>query len=55
MEARRLAHARRNGNFKAPGGAIARWFRDRMLPLFLKVGARAARQAYAYRLRWEEG
>jgi len=26
-----------------------------MLPLFLKVGARAARQAYAYRLRWEEG
>lgn len=55
MEARRLAHARRNGNSKAPGGAIARWFRDRMLPLFLKVGARAARQAYAYRLRWEEG
>jgi len=50
-----VAHARRNGSTKAPGSAIARWFRDRMLPVFLKLGARAAQQTYAYRLRWEEG
>lgn len=44
--------ARRNSSNKAlsPVGA---WFRDRLLPLFLHLGARAQSQAHAFRLDWE--
>lgn len=51
--ARVLAQARHNGSPKAPRGPIARWMRDRMLPLFLRLGGRATRQTYAYRLTWD--
>jgi 2-polyprenyl-6-methoxyphenol hydroxylase-like FAD-dependent oxidoreductase len=44
--------ARRNSNNKAPSPWGA-WFRDRLLPLFLRLGARAQSQAYAFRLDWE--
>lgn len=45
--------ARRNGSGKAPGHVSA-WFRDRLLPLFLRLGATAQSKSYAYRLTWEE-
>ena len=50
-----VAQARRNGSPKKPAGPVARWFRDRMLPFFLRLGARATERAYAYRLSWEGG
>lgn len=48
-----VAQARRNGSPKKPAGPVARWFRDRMLPFFLKLGARATDRAFAYRLSWD--
>lgn len=44
--------ARRHGAGKAPPNPIAAWLRDRMLPFFLRLGARAQAQAYAHRLSW---
>jgi 2-polyprenyl-6-methoxyphenol hydroxylase-like FAD-dependent oxidoreductase len=41
--------SRRTGNTKAPSGPVGEWLRDRMLPLFLRFGARAQARAYAYR------
>lgn len=40
--------ARRQGNNKAPS-AVGAWFRDRLLPTFLKFGAKAQDVAYAHR------
>lgn len=39
---------RRLGETKAPTGASA-WFRDRMLPVFLRLGARRTTALYRYR------
>lgn len=47
-----VRQARKNGDGKAPAGPVAAWFRDRMLPLFLRLGAAAQAQAYAYRVDW---
>ena len=43
--------ARRTTNTKAPGPAGA-WLRDRMLPLFLKLGSAAQNRDYSFRLEW---
>ncbi|MFP2924838.1 FAD-dependent oxidoreductase [Pyxidicoccus sp. 3LG] len=44
--------ARRTGNTKA-AGPVASWFRDRLLPLFIKRAAEANAWVYAYRVDWE--
>lgn len=46
--------ARRNGNGKAPSGAVSRWLRDRALKIFLPRGAAAQDRGYAHRIAWEE-
>lgn len=47
--ARIVAQARRIGKQKAPG-PIQAWFRDLLLPAFIKAGAKKAAQIYAYRV-----
>ncbi len=44
--------ARRMGNQKAPTNVLTRGIRDVVLPFFLSVGVKQARQAYAYRMDW---
>jgi 2-polyprenyl-6-methoxyphenol hydroxylase-like FAD-dependent oxidoreductase len=48
-----VAQSRRTGNTKAVSGPVQEWFRDRMLPLFLRLGARAQNRAYAHRIAWQ--
>lgn len=48
-----VRQARRNGDGKAPAGPIAAWLRDRALRLFLRLGAAAQAQAFAYRVDWD--
>lgn len=43
-----IKSARRNGSRKIPG-PIGGWIRDWLLPLFLRLGARDANNAYGYR------
>jgi FAD-dependent urate hydroxylase len=45
--------ARRNSSGKAPPGAVAAWVRDRMLPIFLRIGAAAQERGYGYRIAWD--
>ncbi|HMI94210.1 MAG TPA: FAD-dependent monooxygenase, partial [Polyangiales bacterium] len=45
-------HARRNGSGKAVAGPVAEWFRDRLLPIFLRLGAAAQSKSYGYRIDW---
>ena len=47
-----IAQARRTGNQKAPG-PVGAWFRDLLLPLFLRLGARQAAEAHAYQAEWD--
>jgi len=47
------AHARRNGARKAPPGPLALALRDLLLPLGLRLGARAQDRSYAHRISWE--
>ncbi|MEZ4453976.1 MAG: NAD(P)/FAD-dependent oxidoreductase [Nannocystaceae bacterium] len=47
-----VRQARRNGDNKAVAGPLARWFRDRALPLFLRFGASAQAEAYGHRIAW---
>jgi FAD-dependent urate hydroxylase len=44
--------ARRNSSGKAPT-PLTGWFRDRLLPVFLKVGAKQQDSAYAFRVDWD--
>jgi FAD-dependent urate hydroxylase len=46
-------HARRNGSGKAVSSRLAGWLRDRLLPVFLRLGAAAQTRSYGYRLDWE--
>ncbi|MEX5305618.1 FAD-dependent monooxygenase [Kocuria sp. CPCC 205258] len=48
-----VAMGRRIGDRKIPSPAAA-WLRDRLLPLFLRLGARQAREQYAYRIDWHD-
>lgn len=47
-----VRQARKNGDGKAPAGPVAAWFRDRMLPLFLRLGAAAQARFYEHRVEW---
>jgi FAD-dependent urate hydroxylase len=46
--------ARRNSSGKAVGGRWSEWLRDRMLPLFLRLGAASQSRHYAYRFSWDD-
>ncbi|WP_044966436.1 hypothetical protein [Sorangium cellulosum] len=48
-----VRQARRHGSRKALAGPVAEWFRDRALPLFLRLGAAAQARVHAYRIDWE--
>lgn len=48
-----VTQSRRNASYKAPG-PVGAWFRDRALPIFVKLGERAQHRAYAYRIDWDE-
>lgn len=43
--------AQRQSNNKAPG-PVGAWFRDRLLPFFVKLGAKGQHEAYAHRIEW---
>lgn len=45
--------AARQGGQKTPSAAGA-WLRDRMLPLFLRLGAKQQDEAYGFRIDWTE-
>jgi FAD-dependent urate hydroxylase len=45
--------ARRNGSGKALESRFSEWLRDRLMPLFLRLGAASQAKHYAYRLSWE--
>ncbi len=47
-----VKQSRRNGNSKAVSGPVGEWVRDRLLPLFLRLGARWQGRQYAYRIDW---
>lgn len=44
--------AQRNGSGKATSNAMSEWFRDRMLPFFLRMGAKGQTESYAFRVAW---
>lgn len=46
-------HAARQSNNKAPS-RVGEWFRDRLLPYFIRFGARAQTQSYAFHIDWEK-
>ncbi|MCP3138788.1 FAD-dependent oxidoreductase [Pyxidicoccus xibeiensis] len=45
--------ARRTGNTKGAPGPVGAWFRDRLLPLFIKRAAEANAWVYSYKVDWE--
>ena len=47
--------SRKTGNTKATASPIARWFRDLMLPVFLKrfANPKALAWLYSYRVAWD--
>jgi 2-polyprenyl-6-methoxyphenol hydroxylase-like FAD-dependent oxidoreductase len=46
--------AQRNGSGKAMDSRLSEWFRDRLLPMFLRFGASSQTRSYAYRIPWTE-
>jgi 2-polyprenyl-6-methoxyphenol hydroxylase-like FAD-dependent oxidoreductase len=46
-------HSRRTGRWKAPGGPLARRFRDLVLPTLLRISARDAQRLYQWSFDWE--
>ncbi|MEP7190884.1 MAG: NAD(P)/FAD-dependent oxidoreductase, partial [Roseiflexaceae bacterium] len=52
---RAVKFSRARGNNKAASNPLARWFRDLLLPFFLKVGANPAALdwVYTYKVDWE--
>lgn len=47
-----VRQSRRSGSGKAVAGPVGEWCRDRLLPFFLRMGAKAQEQAYAYQIEW---
>lgn len=45
-----VRQSRQIGNTKAVSNSVAEWFRDRLLPIFLRFGAKAQSQQYAHRI-----
>jgi 2-polyprenyl-6-methoxyphenol hydroxylase-like FAD-dependent oxidoreductase len=50
-----VRQSRRNGSPKVPASRFGAWMRDRMLPLFLKLGASAIDAQCRYRIDWSAG
>ncbi len=46
--------ARKTSGRKAPTNALTRAIRDLVLPFFIRMGVESAREAYAYRVEWNE-
>lgn len=49
-----VKETRRTGNSKKPPGALGRWVRDLILPVFLKRGVATFEPVYAHHTDWEE-
>jgi 2-polyprenyl-6-methoxyphenol hydroxylase-like FAD-dependent oxidoreductase len=49
-----VKQSRRNGSGKAVSSPVGEWVRDRVLPLFLRLGTRTQNRAYAYRVNWTQ-
>ena len=49
-----VKQSRRNGSGKAVSGPVGEWVRDRVLPLFLRLGTKAQERQYAYRVNWAQ-
>ncbi|MFC5409478.1 FAD-dependent oxidoreductase [Larkinella bovis] len=49
-----VQQARRTGNGKMVTNPVAVWFRDLMLPFFIRMGAKAAEPVLAYQVNWDE-
>jgi 2-polyprenyl-6-methoxyphenol hydroxylase-like FAD-dependent oxidoreductase len=49
-----VKESRRTGSAKAVSGPIGEWIRDRVLPVFLRLGTKAQERHYAYRLNWAQ-
>lgn len=47
-----VRQSRRAGNTKAVPNRALEWVRDRLLPIFLRLGAAAQERQYAYRIDW---
>jgi FAD-dependent urate hydroxylase len=48
-----VRQSRRMGSTKATSNRVSEWLRDRLLPYFLRLGARDQERAYAHRERFE--
>ncbi|MGA0559888.1 FAD-dependent oxidoreductase [Larkinella sp. VNQ87] len=48
-----VRQARRTGNSKALSNPVAIWLRDRLLPFFIRMGAKSAEPVLAYKVNWE--
>lgn len=48
-----VAEARKMGNQKSPPTGMAAWFRDLLLPFFLKLTAKQTTWVYDYKVAWE--
>jgi 2-polyprenyl-6-methoxyphenol hydroxylase-like FAD-dependent oxidoreductase len=46
--------ARKTSGGKAPANVLTRAIRDLVLPFFIKIGVRKAREAHSYRVEWDE-
>jgi 2-polyprenyl-6-methoxyphenol hydroxylase-like FAD-dependent oxidoreductase len=47
-----VRQSRRNGSGKVVSGPVGEWVRDRLLPVFLRLGTRVQDRQHAYRLNW---
>lgn len=45
--------AKRNSNRKAPTNAVTRKIRDLVLPFFLRMGVKSARETYSHQVDWD--
>jgi len=50
-----VRQSRRNGAPKVVASGVGAWLRDRLLPVFLRMGAAATHEQYAYRIDWAGG
>jgi 2-polyprenyl-6-methoxyphenol hydroxylase-like FAD-dependent oxidoreductase len=49
-----VRQSRRTGGTKAVSGPVSEWLRDRLLPVFLRLGTRAQDRQFAYRVNWTQ-
>ncbi|GAB3907963.1 FAD-dependent monooxygenase [Larkinella knui] len=49
-----VKQARRTGNGKMVTNPVAVWFRDLVLPFFIKQGAKASEEVLSYKVDWEK-